>query len=249
MIVFLTVCYVGVLWLLVKIGILKPRLWVKLSPIAWMALLLLVLFIPMQFSAPSGNVVVWQPVIPISSRVSGRVVKVHVKPNVPVKKGDLLVQIDPEPYQLEFNRLQASLVQAEQEVAQLKASWEASKKTVKKAEAQLKLQEAEYQKNLNLFRKSAVSDTDVQKSLRNRDSAFASLEEAGALEKKAQIAYESQMPEGPYKGESTIVAQLKASLAKAQYDLKQTEIRAPQDGYVVNLQLWEGMSMSIAAVF
>lgn len=247
MIVFLTVLYVGVLFLLVKIGILKPRLWVKLSPIAWIFLLLIGLFIPMQFSAPSGQVVVWKPVIPIASRVSGRITKVLVKPLEPVKKGDLLIQIDPEPYQLEVNRLQASLADAKQEVKQLKATWEAAKKSTARAQSQLQFQETEYRRNVTLLSKRAASEEDVERSLRNRDTAQATLAEMKALEVKAQLAYDSEITEGPYKGQNTKVAQIEAALAKAEYDLRQTKIIAPEDGYVVNLQLQEGMSMAIFA--
>lgn len=247
MIVFLTVCYIGFLFVLVKIGVLKPRLWVKLSPIVWIFLLLLLLFIPMQFAAPSGEAVVWKPVIPISSRVSGRIVTIHVKPLEPVKKGDVLLEIDSEPYQLEVNRLRASLADAKQQVKQLKATWEAAKKSVARAQSQLQLQESQYRRNIQLLAKRAASEEDVDRSLRNRDTARATLEETRALEEKAKLAYESEVTEGEHKGKNTKVAQIEASLAKAEYDLRQTIIVAPENGYVVNLQLQEGMSMSIAA--
>ena len=48
MIIFLTFCYIAVLAIVVKLGVVKLSLWWKLSPLAWMLLLLVVLFLPMQ---------------------------------------------------------------------------------------------------------------------------------------------------------------------------------------------------------
>ena len=64
MIVFLTLCYCAVLSLMVKFGVVKWTLWWKISPLAWMLLLLIVLFIPMQWGAPAGAVNVYTRVPP-----------------------------------------------------------------------------------------------------------------------------------------------------------------------------------------
>ena len=119
MIVFLTVIYIVVLAILIKVGVLKPTQLVKLSPIAWMILLLVVLFIPMQFGAPSGDLRVFQNVIQIVSQVSGRVVEVPVQPNVPVRRGDVLFRVDPRPYQFQVDKLEAVVADAGVNVSQL----------------------------------------------------------------------------------------------------------------------------------
>ncbi|MFJ5299578.1 efflux RND transporter periplasmic adaptor subunit [Pseudomonas sp. NPDC088368] len=59
-------------------------------------------------------------VINVAADVSGVVIDVPVKDNQPVKKGDLLMQIDPEHYQL-------AVKQAEALVASRKATWEMRK--------------------------------------------------------------------------------------------------------------------------
>lgn len=59
-------------------------------------------------------------VINVAADVSGMVIDVPVKDNQPVKKGDLLMQIDPEHYQL-------AVKQAEAMVASRKATWEMRK--------------------------------------------------------------------------------------------------------------------------
>ncbi|MEA3303808.1 MAG: biotin/lipoyl-binding protein [Pseudomonadota bacterium] len=109
MIAFLTLIYVVVLFLAVKIGIVKLNTFWKISPLLWIFLLFFVLFVPMQWGAPSGAVRVYQYVIEIIPNVSGEVIEVPVKPLVPVKKGEVLFKIDPEQYQAKVDQLEAQL--------------------------------------------------------------------------------------------------------------------------------------------
>ena len=73
MIVFLTLLYVGVLFLAVKIGLIKMNSFWKISPVLWMVLLFFVLFVPLQWGAPAGAVNNYQSVIEIIPNVSGEV--------------------------------------------------------------------------------------------------------------------------------------------------------------------------------
>ena len=89
MIVFLTLCYIAVLAALVKLGAIRLNTFWKLSPILWMLALLILLFIPMQWGAPSGTVLDYQTVVEIIPNVSGEVVEVPVKPREQLEKGDV----------------------------------------------------------------------------------------------------------------------------------------------------------------
>lgn len=109
MIVFLTVIYVVLLLLAFKLKLIKPTLWWKLSPIAWMLLLLIVLFIPMQFWAPQGPLLITQYSVRITPNVMGEVIAVPVEQNVPIKEGDVLFRMDPTPYQAQVDTLEAQL--------------------------------------------------------------------------------------------------------------------------------------------
>lgn len=172
MIVFLTLAYVAVLAVLVKLRIIKLNLWWKLSPLAWMLFLLVVLFIPLQWGAPAGPVNVYRTVVEIVPNVSGEVIEVQAEGSQPLKSGDVLFRIDPEPYQAEVDRLaaalkeaeqdakmlpvdlasaktavtqaQAALVQAQQQAGALETALNAAQATVAKFQAQLELTESEY---------------------------------------------------------------------------------------------------------
>src|SRR6185295_17242729 len=65
--------------------------------------------------APSSSKLrVFKYTVPIVSQVRGRVLEVPVEEgNRPVKKGDVLFRIDPVPYQLEVNSLEAQLATAQ----------------------------------------------------------------------------------------------------------------------------------------
>ena len=65
--------------------------------------------------------------------------EVPILPNVPIKKGEVLFRIDPERYQIEVNRLNAALAEAEQSVPQLKAQVEGAKGALERSKAALHL--------------------------------------------------------------------------------------------------------------
>ena len=109
MIVFLTVIYVVLLLLAFKLKILKPTLFWKLSPVIWMVLLLIGLFIPMQFWAPQGPLLVGAHSVQIVPNVQGVVTEVAVAENQQVNKGDLLFRIDPTLYRSQVDTLTAQL--------------------------------------------------------------------------------------------------------------------------------------------
>ncbi|MGI9523233.1 MAG: biotin/lipoyl-binding protein, partial [Hyphomicrobiaceae bacterium] len=95
MIAFLTLCYVGVLAVLVWLKILPNKLWTWLSTLVWAVLLFVVLFIPMQWGAPAGSARIMTYTVQIIPNVAGPVLEVPVQPNRPIKKGEVLFKIDP----------------------------------------------------------------------------------------------------------------------------------------------------------
>jgi multidrug resistance efflux pump len=118
MIVFLTLLYVAILFLLVKVGVVRWTLFWKLSPALWMLALTLVLFLPLQFYAPAGAVVVLQPTVQIVPAVDGLVQSIEVKPNQRVARGDPLFVIEQDKYQAVVDRLQADIRLAGIQLAQ-----------------------------------------------------------------------------------------------------------------------------------
>ena len=75
---------------------------------------LTVMILTLNVVAPSSaDLRVFRFTVPIVSQVRGRVIEVPIEEgNRPVKKGDVLFRIDPTPYQLQVNTLQAQLANA-----------------------------------------------------------------------------------------------------------------------------------------
>lgn len=120
MIVFLTLIYVAALFLAVKIGIIRLNSFWKISPVLWMVLLFFVLFVPMQWGAPSGQVNIYKSVIEIVPSVTGEVVDVPARPMKQMKEGDVIFTVDPTQYKAAVDHLEAqiALSQANLERAQ-----------------------------------------------------------------------------------------------------------------------------------
>ena len=82
-------------------------------------------YIASQREVSTDNAYIKAERILIAPQVGGRVVEVAVQQNQPVKKGDLLIQIDPEHYQLAVDQAKAL-------VASRKATWEMRKVNAKR---------------------------------------------------------------------------------------------------------------------
>src|SRR3981189_1621269 len=56
------------------------------------------------YLTPSGRVTVTGRVVEVTPNVTGQIVAIPVRTNVPVKMGDVLFQIDPAPFQYKLGR-------------------------------------------------------------------------------------------------------------------------------------------------
>jgi RND family efflux transporter MFP subunit len=164
MIAFLTLCYIALLYLLVRMRVLPDTLFVRLSPIGFSILLFLFLFVPMQWGAPFGPAVVVRPSVAIVPNVTGQVVSVDVEANKLVKKGDVLFRIDPTQYQAKVDQLTAQLKLAQlrqEQYAQLAARNAGNRFQVEETQANvasLKAQLADAQWQLNSTTVRAPAD-------------------------------------------------------------------------------------------
>jgi multidrug resistance efflux pump len=110
-IAFLTLCYCGLLWLIFfKLKLLPWNRSSQLAAAGIGIVAILVLVLAMNLFQPySQDVRVYQRVVQIVPRVTGRVIEVPIRANEPLKANDVLFRIDPEPYQYTVDRLTADL--------------------------------------------------------------------------------------------------------------------------------------------
>ncbi|WP_404926186.1 HlyD family secretion protein [Mesorhizobium sp. ORM16] len=178
---------------------------------------------------------------PIIPEVKGRVVEVPVEPNVALKKGDVLFKIDPERYKFVVAQKEAAVAEAEQGVKQLKSTQDQATASVAKAQAQIDLAQQTFDRQTELLVNKVVAQATVDTASHNLEAANQSLAENQAALERARLAYASEIG-----GVNTTVARLTADLSDAKYDLDQTTVRAPTDGYVTQLFLRPGMMAGTA---
>ena len=102
--------------------------------------------------------------VKISSEVSGEIIALPVKEGQVVKKGDLLVKINPDLYTSGYNRTVAGLSQTKAGLSQADATFKEAK--------------ANYDRNKILFDKGIISKSDWDRAISNFETAKASKESA-----------------------------------------------------------------------
>jgi multidrug resistance efflux pump len=119
MIVFLLNVYLVILFLLVWFKIVPFNLFWKVSPLIVLLSLLVGLFIPMGWGAPSGPALVVRQSVQVVPDVAGEVIDVPVEPNRPIKAKDVLFKIDPVPFAAQVQALETQLKFAELRLEQM----------------------------------------------------------------------------------------------------------------------------------
>ncbi|MGV2986344.1 HlyD family secretion protein [Vibrio sp. E150_011] len=173
---------------------------------------------------------------PIVSSVRGKVVEVDVVANQQMKKGDVMFKIDSIPYEAAVIKAKAALADANQDVLQLESNYKAAQSDTIKAVAERDKALREFERYQTGFKKGAFTEQQVDTRRQTYKANQASLEAFEAKEESARLAFESQIF-----GENTTVAQLKADLIQAEFNLRETVVLAPTDGYVTQLALRPGM--------
>ncbi|WP_419207388.1 HlyD family secretion protein [Photobacterium leiognathi subsp. mandapamensis] len=221
----------------------------------------LITYAPMD---PSGGSLVQSPHIqlrPAASTIKGHVNEIYVEPNSQVKEGDLVYELDAEPYRIALNKAQASLASAEvalsiakEDVEMAQAGYHAANKDIEIAHNQLAAANEDYklkQAMLNRYIKqnSVVNHTITQSKLDEQRTAV-------EVAKSQKIMLTSQIDKSEIAVKQKQLALDKAKLAvnsrevdvktqqenvaKAEWDLKNTKVYAPTDGYVTNFIMREG---------
>jgi multidrug resistance efflux pump len=220
---------------------------VAIIPIVGLTVLILLLNI---FAPSSSDVRVFKYTIPIVSQVKGRVIEVPVEEgNRLVKKDDVLFKIDPTPYQLAVNQLEAQLANAAASQRELEESLKGARATgdqatarMREVGARLELARTRVAQNRELVATGAGNKFDLEQAETNLKELEGQADAARATQVQA-VAGEQQIKQklgAKVNGEFAQVAQIRAQLENARWDLDQTVTRSPCDCHVINLQLRPG---------
>src|ERR1700758_3657582 len=121
----LALIYVSFCVLIFKLFKIAVNQWSLSTAVLGGILGIFLLLLVMNYNHPfTTNARIYFPVTPILPTVKGRVVEVPVQANTPLKEGDVLFRLDPKPFEYVVAEMRAALAEAEQNVKQLKASFD-----------------------------------------------------------------------------------------------------------------------------
>ncbi|WP_434665133.1 HlyD family secretion protein [Klebsiella sp. B345] len=175
--------------------------------------------------------------IPITPQVTGVVSTVTDKTNQRVNKGEVLFTIDPTRYQARVDRLQADLVTAMHNINTLKAQLSEAQANTVRVSAERDRLYKDYQRYLkgSQARVNPFSESDIDNARQNYLAQDALVKASIADQAQVQSQLDSTVG-----GEQSQVVSLRAQLAEAKYNLDQTVIRAPSNGYVTQVLIRPG---------
>ena len=175
----------------------------------------------------------------VAPQVGGRVVGVHVKDNQAVKAGEVLFEIDPRPYAYAVNQLEAELVLARKDVTQLESDLKASNELIAQTQADLTYAQKAFERYSQSAAAGASPEIQLDQATDRLSSKQALLLQVQADRDKVSASLTALIGD-----ENALIAKVQAELNKARYDLEQTKVFAPADGFITNLQLSVGTYIS-----
>lgn len=148
-----------------------------------------------------------------------------------VKQDELLFVIDPRPYQLAVQRIQSEMQQLQKEIDLLQQQRRNHQATLKLAQRDLRIAEAELVRDETLVQKGAIAsrERDSRRQWRNRF--------ANAVQEASNLL---ALIDPQIEKTKAAVAVAQARLAEAELQLEKTRIMAPFDAQVVHTTLTRG---------
>lgn len=171
--------------------------------------------------------------VSINARVTGQVVKVAVTENQRVHAGQLLFQIDPEPYRIAVEQAEARLSIARLQVEALKATYRRQLADVESARLSAEFDLHEYDRKKALLATDFASRSSYEQAL--TDLMVARQRIASAQQDVSNTTAGLNGDPNIEVDRHPAVREAKAQLDHARLDLSYTRVMAPDDGVVTRV--------------
>lgn len=164
--------------------------------------------------------------VAISSDVTSRVLRVNVAENMPVKRGQVLIQLADEPFRIALAEAEARLADARLQVRQLQSGTGGSAADVSAKREALAFAETELTRQQTLIDRGFATRARLQQAQFEVANARAELNRALADDRRAREAAGRAADAATH----PLVLAAAAARDKAAFDLSRTRIRSPADG-------------------
>lgn len=173
-------------------------------------------------------------VVEVASEVPGKIETIHIKSNQLVKKGDVLFEIEEEPFLIAIAEAEAALQDVQQQVG-------GDEKGILAAEASVVEAKVRYETAYKDAMRAATISKSGAIAARDADLAYAKAEEAKAGIARAEANLEEVKKRLGQEGDqNSKFKQALARLEQARLNLAYSNITAPTDGVVSNMKLEAG---------
>jgi multidrug resistance efflux pump len=194
-------------------------------------------------------------VVTMAPEVAGRIVELRVVDNKYVRKGDLLLVIDPTNFEIAVSQSAAAVQQAQANVQNIDAQMNVQQAQIDASQAQLRLGRAALvfaQQQAERYQKLAKDGWGTVQNAQQFTSQLHQQEATvqSAQENLNQTLRQVETLKAQRLSAEAGLAQAKAQLNQAQVNLERTRILAPVDGYVTNLlaQLGNFVNVGVNAI-
>ncbi len=201
----------------------------------------------------------------VASKVSGTVRALYIKDNQFVKKGELILEIDPRDYEVQVKGAQAGLEASQSKLTEINNSVDTARKQLKgimanlaSARANLELQQAnlrlaekELKRSEFLIKKDFIAKESYDQTKTNYEVAVAQVKAAQDQIRQLEASVETQkavikQTESSLSTQQAQIRQNEATLKAAQLNKSYTRIYAPMDGYITNRSVDTGNQIQAA---
>ncbi|AXT27417.1 HlyD family secretion protein [Ruegeria sp. AD91A] len=209
----------------------RKTIWTTLAVI----LIFLVWYLVADRKTPfTGNARVKAVATQIVPQVTGTVTDVLVENGQIVSAGDVLVRIDPRPYEIQRDKAEADLEAATQEVGASSAEVRAAQAKLARAQSDLDTMRIQTERVFALEKKGLIAVSKADDARGQLAESEANYENAKADLEKAKQRLGDDGIENPK------IQRALAALADAELNLEWTELRAPATGVISNLLIAPG---------
>jgi membrane fusion protein (multidrug efflux system) len=176
-------------------------------------------------------------VVKVRARVRGFLTEKHFEDGKNVKKGDLLLVIDEEPFQVALKQAKAQLAAAKaaHEKATASKAREVARAQLALSEAQLRLDEVEERRERNLVARKAASQEDYDRADAQRKKSAAQVDANRASLEQTVSDYTIDIASA-----AADLAKAEAAVADAEINLSYCRMHALIDGRIGELQVKVG---------